>query len=131
MQGNPDHRLTPGLPADAVIRWREDVAWVKAEGLGRWMRGGGQNNFGLEVNGICDMNGNRGLSEDQSSGGQSLSASQDIVVRVSQLVKRYRKQQAAVSGVDLVARRGEMYESSGRMGREKAASMKHRRCIDV
>jgi len=26
---NPEHRLTPGLPADAVIRWREDVAWEK------------------------------------------------------------------------------------------------------
>ncbi len=26
---NPDHRLTPGLPADAIIRWSEDVAWVK------------------------------------------------------------------------------------------------------
>lgn len=26
---NPDHRLTPGLPADAVIRWRDDAAWVK------------------------------------------------------------------------------------------------------
>lgn len=26
---NPDHRLTPGLPADAVIRWKEDVAWQK------------------------------------------------------------------------------------------------------
>lgn len=26
---NPDHRLTPGLPADAVIRWKEDVAWEK------------------------------------------------------------------------------------------------------
>ena len=26
---NPDHRLTPGLPADAVIRWREDVPWAK------------------------------------------------------------------------------------------------------
>lgn len=24
---NPDHRLTPGLPADAIIRWRDDVAW--------------------------------------------------------------------------------------------------------
>ena len=24
---NPQGRLTPGLPADAVIRWREDVAW--------------------------------------------------------------------------------------------------------
>jgi HlyD family secretion protein len=26
---NPEHRLTPGLPADAVIRWKEDVAWMK------------------------------------------------------------------------------------------------------
>lgn len=26
---NPDHRLTPGLPADAVIRWRDDAAWTK------------------------------------------------------------------------------------------------------
>ncbi len=26
---NPDHRLTPGLPADAVIRWKDDVAWSK------------------------------------------------------------------------------------------------------
>jgi len=26
---NPDHQLTPGLPADAVIRWKDDVAWVK------------------------------------------------------------------------------------------------------
>ncbi len=25
---NPDHRLTPGLPADAVIRWREEVPWT-------------------------------------------------------------------------------------------------------
>ncbi len=25
---NPDHRLTPGLPADAVIRWRDDVPWM-------------------------------------------------------------------------------------------------------
>ena len=29
VQENPDHRLTPGLPADAVIRWKEDAAWVK------------------------------------------------------------------------------------------------------
>lgn len=29
VEENPDHRLTPGLPADAVIRWREGVAWVK------------------------------------------------------------------------------------------------------
>ncbi len=26
---NPEHRLTPGLPADAVIRWREGVPWAK------------------------------------------------------------------------------------------------------
>ncbi len=26
---NLDHRLTPGLPADAIIRWREDVAWLR------------------------------------------------------------------------------------------------------
>lgn len=26
---NPDRRLTPGLPADAVIRWKENVEWVK------------------------------------------------------------------------------------------------------
>jgi HlyD family secretion protein len=25
---NPNHRLTPGVPADAVIRWKEDVAWM-------------------------------------------------------------------------------------------------------
>ncbi|HEY8509300.1 MAG TPA: efflux RND transporter periplasmic adaptor subunit [Steroidobacteraceae bacterium] len=24
---NPDHRITPGLPADAVIRWRDDAGW--------------------------------------------------------------------------------------------------------
>jgi HlyD family secretion protein len=29
LTNNPDHRLTPGLPADAIIRWKEDVAWVK------------------------------------------------------------------------------------------------------
>jgi HlyD family secretion protein len=29
LKDNPDHRLTPGLPADAVIRWKEDVAWTK------------------------------------------------------------------------------------------------------
>jgi len=29
LTANPDHRLTPGLPADAVIRWKEDVAWAK------------------------------------------------------------------------------------------------------
>ena len=26
---NPDHRLTPGLPADAVIKWRDEVRWAK------------------------------------------------------------------------------------------------------
>jgi len=26
---NPEHRLTPGLPADAIIRWREDAPWMK------------------------------------------------------------------------------------------------------
>lgn len=29
---NPDHRLTPGLPADAIIRWKDDVAWAKPRG---------------------------------------------------------------------------------------------------
>jgi len=29
LAANPDHRLTPGLPADAIIRWRENVAWMK------------------------------------------------------------------------------------------------------
>ena len=26
---NPDHSLTPGLPADAVIRWQDNVEWQK------------------------------------------------------------------------------------------------------
>ncbi len=26
---NPDHRLTPGLPADAVIRWKEEAPWAR------------------------------------------------------------------------------------------------------
>jgi len=26
---NPDHQLTPGLPADAVIRWQEQTPWEK------------------------------------------------------------------------------------------------------
>jgi HlyD family secretion protein len=30
LTANPDRRLTPGLPADAVIRWRDDVEWVAA-----------------------------------------------------------------------------------------------------
>ena len=26
---NPEHCLTPGLPADAVIRWKEETPWAK------------------------------------------------------------------------------------------------------
>jgi HlyD family secretion protein len=26
---NPDHSLTPGLPADAVIRWKDGAPWMK------------------------------------------------------------------------------------------------------
>lgn len=29
LDSNPEHRLTPGLPADAVIRWREETPWAK------------------------------------------------------------------------------------------------------
>lgn len=29
LTANPNHRLTPGLPADAVIRWKDGVAWSK------------------------------------------------------------------------------------------------------
>ena len=25
---NPNHALAPGLPADAIIRWQENVAWA-------------------------------------------------------------------------------------------------------
>lgn len=25
---NPDHRITPGLPADAVIRWKKETPWA-------------------------------------------------------------------------------------------------------
>ncbi len=31
LEENPQHRLTPGLPADAVIRWKEDVPWAKPQ----------------------------------------------------------------------------------------------------
>ena len=26
---NPEHRLTPGIPADTVIRWKDEASWVK------------------------------------------------------------------------------------------------------
>jgi HlyD family secretion protein len=29
LDANPQHQLTPGLPADAVIRWKEDTPWAK------------------------------------------------------------------------------------------------------
>jgi HlyD family secretion protein len=29
LESNPAHRLTPGLPADAMIRWKEDAAWAR------------------------------------------------------------------------------------------------------
>jgi len=29
LDNNPEQRLTPGLPADAVIRWQEDAPWAK------------------------------------------------------------------------------------------------------
>ncbi|MEA3543987.1 MAG: efflux RND transporter periplasmic adaptor subunit [Thermodesulfobacteriota bacterium] len=28
LSSNPDHRLTPGLPADAIIRWQKEVPWA-------------------------------------------------------------------------------------------------------
>ena len=28
LETNPEHRLTPGLPADAVIRWQQDAPWA-------------------------------------------------------------------------------------------------------
>ncbi len=31
LEENPGHRLTPGLPADAVIRWKEGVPWRKPQ----------------------------------------------------------------------------------------------------
>jgi HlyD family secretion protein len=29
LDSNPQHRLTPGLPSDAMIRWRDDAPWRK------------------------------------------------------------------------------------------------------
>jgi HlyD family secretion protein len=29
LDANPEHKLTPGLPADAVIRWQEEAPWAK------------------------------------------------------------------------------------------------------
>lgn len=31
LDANPESRLMPGLPADAVIRWQEDAPWVKPQ----------------------------------------------------------------------------------------------------
>lgn len=31
LNANPDRRLTPGLPADAVIRWQEDAPWAEPQ----------------------------------------------------------------------------------------------------
>jgi HlyD family secretion protein len=31
LDSNPQHRLTPGLPCDAVIRWREGAAWRRPQ----------------------------------------------------------------------------------------------------
>ncbi|MCU0572356.1 MAG: efflux RND transporter periplasmic adaptor subunit [Syntrophobacteraceae bacterium] len=28
LDDNPDHSMTPGLPGDAVIRWKDDVPWM-------------------------------------------------------------------------------------------------------
>jgi len=28
LDANPQHRATPGLPADALIRWQEDAPWA-------------------------------------------------------------------------------------------------------
>lgn len=32
LEHNPDRRLTPGLPADAMIQWKEGIAWVRPRG---------------------------------------------------------------------------------------------------
>jgi HlyD family secretion protein len=29
LDANPQHRATPGLPADAVIRWQQDAPWAR------------------------------------------------------------------------------------------------------
>jgi HlyD family secretion protein len=29
LDANPDHKLTPGLPADAMIRWKDGVPWTR------------------------------------------------------------------------------------------------------
>jgi HlyD family secretion protein len=29
LDANPDHKLTPGLPADAMIRWKDGAPWTR------------------------------------------------------------------------------------------------------
>ncbi len=29
LNANPDHRITPGMPADAVIQWQKDAPWAR------------------------------------------------------------------------------------------------------
>jgi HlyD family secretion protein len=31
LKENPGHRLTPGMPADAIIRWKEGVPWRRPQ----------------------------------------------------------------------------------------------------
>ncbi|UCV23632.1 HlyD family secretion protein [Ferribacterium limneticum] len=31
LDGNPEHRAMPGLPADAMIRWKDEVPWVSPQ----------------------------------------------------------------------------------------------------
>jgi HlyD family secretion protein len=31
LKNNPNHRLTPGMPEDAIIRWKEGVPWKRPQ----------------------------------------------------------------------------------------------------
>ena len=31
LDSNPEHRLSPGLPADAIIRWKPEVRWERPQ----------------------------------------------------------------------------------------------------